>query len=171
VDGCNSCAHWLNWKCGIGQNTAREKVRVAHALENLPLLHASFSKGEISYSKVHALSRVATPENEDYLLIIAKHGTAAHVEIVVRGYRRAKADLELEEANTRHQRRELHWTFDDDDMAVVKVRLTPEDGAHFIKAIEQATKALQAQRASEDADTEAFKERSLSTDHADALMR
>jgi hypothetical protein len=167
VDGCNSCAHWLNWKCGIGQNAASEKVRVAHALSNLPLIHASFGKGEISYSKVWAMSRVATVGNEDYLLMIAKHGTAAHVETVVRGYRRAKADLELDEANTRHDRRELHWCFDDDDMVVVKVRLTPEDGAHFIKAIEQATKQLRAQRAD---DVDEFEERSLCTDHADALM-
>ncbi|MFT5447613.1 MAG: hypothetical protein ACI9DC_002789 [Gammaproteobacteria bacterium] len=167
VDGCNSCAHWLNWKCGIGQNAGREKVRVAHALEKLPLIHASFSKGEISYSKVRAVSRVATPANEDYLLMIAEHGTAAHVETVVRGYRRAKADLELEDANARHQRRELSWYFDDDDMVVVKVRLTPEDGAHFIKAIEQATKDLRAQR--ED-DAKEFEETSLCTDRADALI-
>jgi len=169
VDGCNSCAHWLNWKCGIGQNAAREKVRVAHALEKLPLIHASFSKGEISYSKVRAMSRVATPANGDYLLMIAKHGTAAHVETLVRGYRRAKADLELEEANTRHQRRELSWYFDDDDMVVVKVRLAPEDGAHFIQAIEKATKELQAQRA--DSETDAFEETTLCSDRADALIQ
>lgn len=171
VDGCHSCAHWLNWKCGLGQNAAREKVRVAHALENLPLIHASFSKGEISYSKVRAMSRAATPENEDYLLMIAQHGTAAHVETVVRSYRRAKADLELEQANTRHGRRELHWYFDDDGMVIVKVRLTPEDGAHFIKAIEQATKQLKAQSASSDAGTEAFEETTWCTDRADALMQ
>jgi hypothetical protein len=167
VDGCNSCAHWLNWKCGIGQNAAREKVRVAHALENLPLIHTSFSEGEISYSKVRAMSRVATPENEHYLLMIAKHGTAAHVETVVRGYRRTKADLQLDEANARHNRRELQWYFDDDDMVVVKVRLTPEDGAHFIKAIEQATKDLHAQR---DDEAREFEETSLRSDRADALM-
>lgn len=102
--------------------------------------------------------------------MIARHGTAAHVETVVRGYRRAKADLELEleEANTRHQRRELTWHFDDDDMVVVKVRLTPEDGAHFIQAIERATKELQAERAN---DAEAFQETSLCVDRADALMQ
>jgi hypothetical protein len=172
VDGCNSCAHWLNWKCGVGQNTAREKVRVAHALAKLPLIHASFGKGEISYSKVRAMSRVATLENEDYLLMIAKHGTAAHVETVVRGYRRAKADLELEEANTRHQRRELSWHFDDDDMVVIKVRLTPEDGAHFIKAVERATKELQAERGNDsDGDGEEFEGTSLLSDRADALMQ
>ena len=25
-----SCAHWLNWQCGIDMGAAREKVRVAH---------------------------------------------------------------------------------------------------------------------------------------------
>ena len=107
----------MNGVCGYA---AREKVRVAHALEKLPLIHASFSKGEISYSKVRAISRVATPANQGSLLMIAKRGTAAHVETVVRGYRRAKADLELEEANTRHRRRELSWYFDDDDMVVAQ---------------------------------------------------
>ena len=51
-EGCRSCAHWLNWKCGIGLNAAREKVRVAQVLKTLPQIHAAFSKGEISYSKL-----------------------------------------------------------------------------------------------------------------------
>jgi hypothetical protein len=74
-DGCNSCAHWLNWKCGAGLNAAREKVRVAHALATLPQTRATFAKGIISYSKVRAMTRVATPDNEDYLLMIATRGT------------------------------------------------------------------------------------------------
>ena len=123
VDGGNSCAHWVNWKCDLSENTAREKVRVAHTPAKLPLIHAGFSKGEISHSKVCAMSRVTTPGNEDDLLMPTKHGTAAHVEALVRAYRRVKADLD--EANTRHQRRELSWYF----MVVVKVRLTPEDDA------------------------------------------
>ena len=81
ADGCSSCAHWLNWKCGIGQNAAREKVRVAHALENLPLIHASFSKGEISYSKVRAMSRVATRANEDYRAGVTGGGQVFQVSI------------------------------------------------------------------------------------------
>jgi hypothetical protein len=36
LEGIHSCAHWLNWKCGIGMNAAREKVRVANALAELP---------------------------------------------------------------------------------------------------------------------------------------
>jgi hypothetical protein len=65
--GLNSCAHWLNWKCGINLGAAREKVRVAHALKGLPKISEKFRLGEVSYSKVRAMTRVATKENEDFL--------------------------------------------------------------------------------------------------------
>ena len=71
-----SCAHWLGWKCGIDSGAAREKVRIARALEALPMISAAMARGAISYSKVRALSRVATAETEDTLLMIALHGTA-----------------------------------------------------------------------------------------------
>ena len=90
-----SCAHWLNWQCGLALGAAREKVRVAHALEELPLIGASMARGELSYSKVRELTRVATPATEKYLLDIALHGTASHVERLVRQYRRVQ---EVEEA-------------------------------------------------------------------------
>ena len=40
--GTQSCAHWLNWKCGIAMGAAREKVRVARALEHLPRSEAVY---------------------------------------------------------------------------------------------------------------------------------
>jgi hypothetical protein len=61
--GLASCAHWLNWRCGIGMNAAREKVRVAHALKPLPQISAAFATGELSFSKVRAVTRIADPEN------------------------------------------------------------------------------------------------------------
>ena len=75
-----SCAHWLNWKCGIAMGAAREKVRVARALGKLPKISAAMKSGALSYSKVREITRVATPQTEDYLLMIAEYGTAAHVE-------------------------------------------------------------------------------------------
>ena len=90
-----SCAHWLNWKCGIDAGAAREKVRVAHALEGLPRISAAMERGELSYSKVRALTRVACANTEEYLLGIALHGTAGHVEKLVRYFRRAKEAEEL----------------------------------------------------------------------------
>src|SRR4249919_2121867 len=71
--GMQSCAHWLNWKCGIALGAAREKVRVARALENLPKVSAAMASGRLSYSKVREITRVACTETEDYLLMIADH--------------------------------------------------------------------------------------------------
>ena len=88
--GARSLAHWLEWKCGLGDLAAREKVRVARALRELPLIDAAFEHGEISYSKVRAMTRAATPENEKELLNIARYGTAAHMERLVRVYRRCR---------------------------------------------------------------------------------
>ena len=88
--GMKSCAHWLNWKCGISLGAAREKVRVAHALAELPLISSAFRLGQISYSKVRAMTRVADADNEDYLLMIARHGTATHMERLVRQFRRVE---------------------------------------------------------------------------------
>ncbi len=99
--GMKSCAHWLNWKCGIDLGAAREKVRVAHALDALPNISSALRAGQISFSKVRAMTRVATPQNEDYLLMIANHGTAAHVERLVHKYRQVKRCEALERENAR----------------------------------------------------------------------
>jgi hypothetical protein len=88
-----SCAHWLNWKCGINIGAAREKVRVAHALTLLPKISAAMERGELSYSKVRAITRVADASTEDLLLSIALHGTAHHVETTVRCFRRAQRNV------------------------------------------------------------------------------
>ena len=69
--GCHTCAAWLSWRCGLDPRSAREKVRVARALDGLPLVGAEFGKGRLSYSKVRALTRIATPENEQSLVDVA----------------------------------------------------------------------------------------------------
>ena len=107
--GLQSCAHWLNWKCGFNLGTAREKVRVAHTLKDLPKISDKFRRGEVSYSKVRAMTRVATVENEDYLLKICRYGTAAHVERLVRNYKKVKRLEALDRDNDRHVLRQLAW--------------------------------------------------------------
>src|SRR5688500_3916058 len=72
--GVKSCAHWLNWKCGIGLGAARARVRVARALGNLPRIATSMAEGRLSYAKVREITRVADGSNEDYLLNIALCG-------------------------------------------------------------------------------------------------
>jgi len=134
--GLKSCAHWLNYKCGIGLGAAREKVRVAHALKKLPKISEAFRRGTISFSKARAMTRVATPESEEYLLMIARHGTASHVEKLVRLYRKVERIEALEAENQRHELRELDWYVDDDGSYVLKARLTPEQGERVVKALE-----------------------------------
>ncbi len=136
--GIRSCAHWLNWKCGMSMGPARERVRVARALPGLPEISATFRDGRVSYSKVRAMTRVATAENENALLQVALGGTAEHVETQVRLYRQTERIEALEEENLRHGHRELSWYIDDDDYWVFKGRFTPEQGALLQKALEAA---------------------------------
>ena len=144
-----SCAHWLNWQCGIALGAAREKVRVAHCLQQLPLIDASFAGGEISYSKVRAMTRVATPENEDFLLRIAQHGTASHVEKAVGKYKRVQAADDATVEREQDNARKLVYYQNDDGMWVIHAMLPPETGALVVKAIEAITAPLQAQKQEE----------------------
>src|SRR4029453_17078523 len=77
-NGFRSCAEWLSWRVGLDLGAAREKVRVARALPTLPRLAQSLARGDLSYAKVRALTRVATPETEERLLAIGRAGTAEH---------------------------------------------------------------------------------------------
>ena len=139
--GLASCAHWLNFKCGMGMNAARERVRVARALAELPKISAAFEAGTVSYSKVRAMTRVATPGNEDFLLNIAKHGTAYHVETLVRKYRRVQRQRDLDTANAVHVTREVTYYWDEDGALVFHGRLPAEQGAAILKALEMQMEA------------------------------
>ena len=140
--GVASCAHWLNWQCGISAGAAREKVRVARALTSLPKITEAFGEGRLSYSKVRAVTRVATAETEDSLLNIALHGTAAHVERTVKGFRRVLRVLERDEAEAIHERRYLDCRREADGSVRIEARLAPEVGELLLKALEAAQAEL-----------------------------
>jgi hypothetical protein len=131
------CAHWLNWKCGINLGAAREKLRTAHALEKLPLTSAAMGRGELSYSNVRAITRVATPENEYYFVGIALHGTAHHVETLVRAYRRSE-EQELSREHQQQLHREVRYYWDNDGSLVLKARLPADVGAMVLKVMNSA---------------------------------
>ena len=145
-DGCLSCAEWLSW-AGLSLGAAREHVRVAHALGELPKLSDAMRRGKVSYSKVRAVTRVATPENEQTLLDVALAGTAAHVERIARAWRRIDRNVEQAEERRRQASRGLRTWVDEDGMVVVRGRLTPEVGAVLRRALEAACD--QARRAPE----------------------
>ena len=137
-DGCLSCAQWLSWRAGLSPGAAREHVRVARALGRLPKLSDAMRRGRISYSKVRAVTRVATPENEDDLLYVCNAGTAAHVERIARAWRRIDRNVEQAEERRRNASRELRTWVDEDGMVIVRGRLTPEVGAVLRRALEAA---------------------------------
>ena len=104
-------------------------------------------RGVVSYSKVRAVTRVATPETEQALLDVALCGTAAHVEQIVRGWRRVDRSAEAADDRRRHEARSLRTWVDDDGMVVVRGRLTPEVGAALRRALEAACDQARARRA------------------------
>jgi hypothetical protein len=155
-NGFLSCAHWLHstptrtvrasgapdWRTGIDLGAAREKVRVAKALPALPRVSAAMQRGQLSYAKVRALTRVATAENEGSLLDLALAGTSTHVERFVRAWRRVDRVEAAQQTETRHVNRQLSTWVDDDGMVVIRGRLTPEVGAVVQRALEAAADRL-----------------------------
>jgi hypothetical protein len=169
-NGFRDCAHWLTWRVGFGRRTAREKVRVARALGDLPLIRAALGRGEISYSKVRELTRVATSETEERLLKVARTGTAVHVERIVRAWRRVDRQAEERESARWRKHRSLRVYQDDDGMVVLSGRLEPEAGALLMRALDAARETLyQRSRAEAHAQDPAQEPPAFEQQAADAL--
>jgi Domain of unknown function (DUF222)/HNH endonuclease len=152
--GFSSCAAWLTWRVGLDPGAARERVRVARALGTLPRLAQALACGELSYSKVRALTRVATAETEERLLAVGRAGTAEHVERIVRGWRRVDRIAEALETTKRRRSRALHVYQGEDGMVVIHGRLEPEAGAVLMKALEAGRDTLYQQRRAADVSAE-----------------
>ena len=140
--GFRSCAHWLAWRVRLNLGAAREHVRVARALGSMHRLADALARGELSYSTVRALTRVATPETEEQLLAVGRAGTACHVERIVRGWRRVDRIAESRETAQRHKARGVQVYEDEDGMVVIRGRLTPEAGAVLRQALDAARETL-----------------------------
>ena len=161
--GFSNCAEWLHWRCDLGLSAAREKVRVAHALKTLPAIAMSFSRGELSYSKVRALTRVARPDNEDSLMAFALNTTAARVEERCRELRCGTTDS-VAEANRSHANRSLRMHRDPvRGTMTITVELPLEAGELIDKALDKAREASTSPGPE-------FAEESWSAQQADALV-
>jgi hypothetical protein len=133
--GARSTAHWLSWRLGLRLNAARERVRVAHALLHLPAISACFHRGELSYCKVRALTRVATPSSEDQLLEIALGTTGAQLERVIRSWRNV---LVAERSASATLSRSLRRRTEADGSVVYTLRVPPDDAAVLDVALDRA---------------------------------
>jgi len=161
--GLKCCSQWLHWRCDLSPSAARERVRVAHALKELPAISLEFSKGTLSYSKVRALTRVATPANEGLLLDFALTTSAMRVEERCRQMRNTLAGAE-EAANRIHTRRALRvWRDSEHGTVTLSVELPAEAGDLVCQALDRAVET-DGQQGPE------FEEESWSTQQADALV-
>jgi hypothetical protein len=141
-----SCAAWLSWKCQLTAGTAREHVRVARALRTLPALSAEFAAGRMSFAKIRALTRIATPATETDLAELAGPMTASQLERFARAHRKvSRADDGYADVMRR-----LTWRQHDDGSLALTVRLPPADGAVVLQALRAATGDLDRQAGHEE---------------------
>src|SRR5580704_15857133 len=135
----SSCAAWLSWKCQMSSGTAREHVRVARALRDLPVIRGEFAAGRLSYAKVRALTRIATPGNEAGLAEIAGPMTGNQLERFARAHRQVSS---ADDAAARLRRR-LAWRLEDDGSLSGTFHLPPRQCAVLLKALRAAVGDLE----------------------------
>jgi len=138
LHGVRSCAHWLSWRVGMAPGTARERVRVARCLRELPVMSAAFGRGELSWSQVRALTRVATPADEERLVALARSSTGEQLERICRGIRRALKPVEdAQDPEQAAWQSRPRVTYDDDGLMRLTVCLPAEEGQVVLAALEQ----------------------------------
>ncbi|CAO5157264.1 HNH nuclease domain-containing protein [Frankia sp. AiPs1] len=136
--GMSSCAHWLAWRCGLDLRTAREHLTTAHALESLPTIRAAFASGELSFSKVRAITRIAGPNDEHDWLDHARRMSAGKLEQHIRGQRQRDADpAKLRAA------RKLAIRSTNDGMVQIVATLAPDDAVILLAALDAARTSLE----------------------------
>jgi hypothetical protein len=135
--GARTCAQWLSWRLGWGHGTAREHVRVATKLAELPLIDDALRRGEISYCKARAITRVATPSTESTLLDYARYSTGSQLESICRKWHTVlRHDDDTRPKDDQDRRHVRHYDTADGMVKVVAV-LHPEEAAMVLAAIER----------------------------------
>jgi hypothetical protein len=145
AQGAKGCAAWLCWRIGGGRGAAREKVRVARALGELPHIDAALAAGQLSYCKVRAMTRVATPANETLLLEQARGASGAQLEKICAGLR--SVELRMRRRPPERFARRRHTA---DGMVRIEVQLQPDEAALVWQALGETKRRLRAAANRED---------------------
>ena len=138
-------ASFVAYRCGITGREAKEFLRVAEALRELPLIRAAFGRGEVTYARVRALAGVVTPPSEPQLLELAGALSASQLQGALRVYRRVTAERRSQELE------HVSWWFADDGALILSARLAAEDGALVVRALEAARERVDERRREEQA--------------------
>jgi hypothetical protein len=142
IDGVE---RWLAFRCGISTREAREYVRVAEVLQELPAIRDSFRRGELPFTKVRTLIRVATPASEQGLLELAAALSASQLERALRAFRR----LRSEEAGETHALEYVDYHWAEDGSLFLRARLPAEEGTLLVRALEAARERVRERRREE----------------------
>ena len=136
LDGSPTCAHWIGAMLDIEIGTAREWLRIGRALAELPTTSLAFANGDLSFTKVRSLTRVATAANEAELLEIAERTPAGDLGRALAAWSARNEDEH--HRDRRHRRdRGLHWRTEPDGMVTASLRMTPEQAAILTAAVDE----------------------------------
>ena len=138
-------ARYVAFRCGFTTREARGYVQVAEALRELPATREAFARGELTFTKVRALTRVATPGSEEALLELAGTLTASQLSRALRAFRR----LQAEDARDMHELEYVDYHFAEDGSLYLRARLAAEDGTLLVKALDAARECVLARRREE----------------------
>src|SRR5688572_24110777 len=163
--GYSNCAEWLSWRCGLSWSAAREKVRTAQALRELPEISLAFREGRLSYTKVRALTRVAAVHGEGALLRYALDASAPAVEERCRQIRNVQPESVHDARRTWDARSLSAWRNPSNGTLCLRVELPLEVGELVMKAIEKAIERNEVADAVGDASKTTFQ-----SQQADALV-
>jgi len=151
--GSRNCAEWLQWRCDLGAVAAREKVRVANALAELPCISAEFASGSLSYTKVRALTRIANGDNEAELVDVALRLSAANLEAYCRQRKNVSAES-AQVANAANDRRSCSsWCNENSGMMTITLEVPIEEGQLVEQALEKAVHSIDLSANAPDDDT------------------
>ncbi|MFV8756396.1 DUF222 domain-containing protein [Nannocystaceae bacterium ST9] len=168
--GCVSMVAWLSWWTGTSNKTASEHVRIARALGELPLIDRAFAAGELTYSKVRALTRAATPATQQTLLDVAKSATASQLDKIVAGLRRVRAYAGPEQGGGDPPRRFARFTETPDGMVRIVAQVGPEEALVLQAAMDMAQSPAGDSTATRAANDPQSPAGDYGSDQADALV-
>jgi hypothetical protein len=138
-DGHLSCLDWLMWRCGMSRRTAQDRVRVAHELGRRPRIRELFLAGEVSYSKVRAITRITRVDEETdaRILEVARLGTTADLERLARHFEHLEQqERGVEDYLRRYDRRTIRASRTYDGMMVIEKVLPIEEGEEYLAHLE-----------------------------------
>jgi hypothetical protein len=140
--GHKSASAWIASQLQIQASTAREWIRVGHALRFLPLIDAAFATHEISYAKVRILTRWADDGNETLLLDLARERTAGRLTVAIACVLADEGETDAERDARLHQERSFTTWTDGDGMTVVRIVVPPSVAKPVIAAVDELVRRI-----------------------------